>query len=54
MISGGATDGDSNRAWKRHSQVECMVVSALEVELRPVIGFGLGDLEGVMTPTMML
>lgn len=43
-------DGNSNRTWKRHNRVEWMVVSALEVESGPVIGFGLGDLEGVTTP----
>lgn len=50
MIFGGATDGDSNQARNRHGGAECMVVNALEVELGQVIGFGPGDLVGVMVP----
>lgn len=50
MISRGITHGDSNKAQKKYSQTECMVVRASKVELGPIIGFGPDDLEGVTTP----
>ncbi|XP_075504382.1 uncharacterized protein LOC142541807 [Primulina tabacum] len=49
MISGGSTDGDSNRARKTRGRREC-----LEVDKRgrnePVISFGPEDLRGVSLP----
>ncbi|XP_073057183.1 uncharacterized protein [Primulina eburnea] len=50
MISGGSTDGDSNRARKAHSRHESFGVDdAVRVE-GPVISFGPRDLQGVSLP----
>ncbi|XP_074560411.1 uncharacterized protein LOC141816556, partial [Curcuma longa] len=51
MITGGATDGDSNRARKAHSrQLEVCDVGGGNRGDDPTIGFGPQDLEGVETP----
>lgn len=50
MISRGATDGDSNRTQKRYSRADCMVVRALEVESKPILGFEPNDLEEFADP----
>ncbi|XP_074579125.1 uncharacterized protein LOC141835651 [Curcuma longa] len=51
MITGGATDGDSNRARKAHSrQLEVCGVAGGSRGDGPIIGFGPQDLEGVETP----
>lgn len=50
MISGGATNRDSNRSRKCHSQEKCMVVNTLNDWTRPILGFIPSDLEGVVTP----
>ncbi|XP_075486215.1 uncharacterized protein LOC142525809 [Primulina tabacum] len=49
MISGGSTDGDSNRARKARSRMECLEVDGSgRNEL--VISFGSEDLRGVSLP----
>ncbi|XP_074574636.1 uncharacterized protein LOC141831105 [Curcuma longa] len=51
MITGGATDGDSNRARKAHSrQLEVCGVGGGSRGNGPTMGFGPQDLEGVETP----
>ncbi|XP_074559865.1 uncharacterized protein LOC141815896 [Curcuma longa] len=51
MITGGATDGDSNRARKAYSrQLEVCGVTGGSQSTGPIIGFGPQDLEGVETP----
>lgn len=45
MISGGATNDDSNWAQKRYNQVECMTITMPVVESGPLLGFGSGDME---------
>lgn len=50
MIFWGTTNGDFNRARKRHNHTECKVVKTLEVEYNLVLGFELSDLEGVIVP----
>lgn len=50
MITGGATDGDSNPARKAHRRR--LEVFGVEVEMPrgPIISFGSEDLLGVNTP----
>ncbi|XP_075491166.1 uncharacterized protein LOC142529496 [Primulina tabacum] len=48
MISGGSTDGDSNRARKSRSMRDCMEVEGMRNEA--VISFGPEDLKGVNLP----
>lgn len=48
MIFGGTTNGDSNRANKRHSRDECLVVSAPKEECGRVLGFSPEDLRGIV------
>lgn len=50
MISGGATDGDSNRARKAWSRVESLGIGSRERAEGPTISFGSKDLEDVATP----
>ncbi|XP_075473380.1 uncharacterized protein LOC142504391 [Primulina tabacum] len=49
MISGGSTDGDSNRARKAKSRRECLEVDG-NGRNEPVISFGPEDLRGVSLP----
>ncbi|XP_073294498.1 uncharacterized protein [Primulina huaijiensis] len=49
MISGGSTDGDSNRARKARSTRECLEVDGRKRD-EPVISFGPDDLRGVYLP----
>ncbi|XP_075521548.1 uncharacterized protein LOC142554756 [Primulina tabacum] len=49
MISGGSTDGDSNRAQKKRSKRECLEVDGNRRD-EPVISFGPEDLRGVSLP----
>ncbi|XP_073303001.1 uncharacterized protein [Primulina huaijiensis] len=49
MISGGSTDGDSNRARKARSRRECLEVDGRKRD-EPVISFGPEDLRGVSLP----
>ncbi|XP_073037999.1 uncharacterized protein [Primulina eburnea] len=49
MISGGSTDGDSNRARKARSTKECLEVDGKRRD-EPVISFGPEDLRGVSLP----
>ncbi|XP_075507531.1 uncharacterized protein LOC142544359 [Primulina tabacum] len=49
MISGGSTDGDSNRARKSRSRRECMEVDGVR-RIEAVISFGPEDLKGVNIP----
>ncbi|XP_073041966.1 uncharacterized protein [Primulina eburnea] len=49
MISGGSTDGDSNRARKARSRRECLEVDGRRRD-EPVISFGPEDLRGVSLP----
>ncbi|XP_073061799.1 uncharacterized protein [Primulina eburnea] len=49
MISGGSTDGDSNRARKTRSRKECLEVDGRRRD-EPVISFGPEDLQGVSLP----
>ncbi|XP_075494074.1 uncharacterized protein LOC142531736 [Primulina tabacum] len=49
MISGGSTDGDSNRARKARSRRECLEVDGGRRD-EPVISFGPEDLRGVSLP----
>ncbi|XP_075500047.1 uncharacterized protein LOC142538617 [Primulina tabacum] len=49
MISGGSTDGDSNRARKARSRRECLEVDGSRRN-EPVISFGPEDLRGVSLP----
>ncbi|XP_073031274.1 uncharacterized protein [Primulina eburnea] len=49
MISGGSTDGDSNRARKARSRKECLEVDGKRRD-EPVISFGPEDLRGVSLP----
>ncbi|XP_075475736.1 uncharacterized protein LOC142510627 [Primulina tabacum] len=49
MISGGSTDGDSNRARKSRSMRECLEVDGSRRN-EPVISFGPEDLRGVSLP----
>ncbi|XP_075481301.1 uncharacterized protein LOC142522010 [Primulina tabacum] len=49
MISGGSTDGDSNRARKARSRRECLEVDGGRKD-EPVISFGPEDLRGVSLP----
>ncbi|XP_073298471.1 uncharacterized protein [Primulina huaijiensis] len=49
MISGGSTDGDSNRARKSRSRRECMEVEGA-MRSEAVISFGPEDLNGVNLP----
>ncbi|XP_075488006.1 uncharacterized protein LOC142527165 [Primulina tabacum] len=49
MISGGSTDGDSNRARKARSRRECLEVDG-SGRNEPVISFGPEDLRGVSLP----
>ncbi|XP_075478813.1 uncharacterized protein LOC142519665 [Primulina tabacum] len=49
MISGGSTDGDSNRARKSRSKRECMEVEGMRKN-EAVISFGPEDLKGVNLP----
>ncbi|XP_073305835.1 uncharacterized protein [Primulina huaijiensis] len=49
MISGGSTDGDSNRARKSRSRRECMEVEGMR-RSEAVISFGPEDLKGVNLP----
>ncbi|XP_073133360.1 uncharacterized protein [Henckelia pumila] len=50
MISGGSTDGDSNRARKSWSKREVLGIEARRPDPCPVITFGPEDLEGVCLP----
>ncbi|XP_073049605.1 uncharacterized protein [Primulina eburnea] len=50
MISGGSTDGDSNRARKAHSRHESFGVEDVVRDEGPVISFGPRDLQGVSLP----
>ncbi|XP_073017729.1 uncharacterized protein [Primulina eburnea] len=50
MISGGSTDGDSNRARKAHSRHESFGVDEAVRGEGPVISFGPRDLQGVSLP----
>ncbi|XP_073041770.1 uncharacterized protein [Primulina eburnea] len=50
MISGGSTDGDSNRARKAHSPHESFGVDDAVRSEGPVISFGPQDLQGVSLP----
>ncbi|XP_073030703.1 uncharacterized protein [Primulina eburnea] len=50
MISGGSTDGDSNRARKAHSRHESFGVDDAVRSEGPVISFGPRDLQGVSLP----
>ncbi|XP_073137776.1 uncharacterized protein [Henckelia pumila] len=50
MISGGSTDGDSNRARKSWSKREVLGIEARRLDPCPVITFGPEDLEGVCLP----
>ncbi|XP_073121038.1 uncharacterized protein [Henckelia pumila] len=50
MISGGSTDGDSNRARKSWSNREVLGLEARKVTSCPVISFGPEDLKDVITP----
>ncbi|XP_073049537.1 uncharacterized protein [Primulina eburnea] len=50
MISGGSTDGDSNRARKAHSRHESLGVDNTLGDDVPVISFGPRDLQGVSLP----
>ncbi|XP_073125178.1 uncharacterized protein [Henckelia pumila] len=50
MISGGSTDGDSNRARKSWSRRESLGVEERRQDSGPVITFGPRDLEGVNLP----
>ncbi|XP_073129702.1 uncharacterized protein [Henckelia pumila] len=47
MISGGSTDGDSNRARKSWSKREVLGIEARRPDPCPVVTFGPKDLEGV-------
>ncbi|XP_073131895.1 uncharacterized protein [Henckelia pumila] len=47
MISGGSTDGDSNRARKSWNKREILGIEARRIDPCPIITFGPGDLEGV-------
>ncbi|XP_073312535.1 uncharacterized protein [Primulina huaijiensis] len=49
MISGGSTDGDSNRARKARSRRECLEVDGRKRD-EPVISFGPEELRGVSLP----
>ncbi|XP_073017934.1 uncharacterized protein [Primulina eburnea] len=49
MISGGSTDGDSNRARKSRSRKECLEVEGMRGN-EAVISFGPEDLKGVNLP----
>ncbi|XP_075515742.1 uncharacterized protein LOC142550552 [Primulina tabacum] len=49
MISGGSTDGNSNRARKARSRRECLEVDGRRRD-EPVISFGPEDLKGVSLP----
>ncbi|XP_075492540.1 uncharacterized protein LOC142530602 [Primulina tabacum] len=49
MISGGSTDGESNRARKSRSRRDCMEVEGIRRN-DAVISFGLEDLKGVNLP----
>ncbi|XP_075478891.1 uncharacterized protein LOC142519747 [Primulina tabacum] len=49
MISGGSTDGDSNRAGKARSRRECLEVDGRKRD-ESVISFGPEDLRGVSLP----
>ncbi|XP_073317272.1 uncharacterized protein [Primulina huaijiensis] len=49
MISGGSTDGDSNRARKARSRRECLEVGERKRD-EPIISFGPEDLRGVSLP----
>ncbi|XP_073064069.1 uncharacterized protein [Primulina eburnea] len=49
MISGGSTDGDSNRARKARSRRECLEVYGKRRD-EPLISFGPEDLRGVSLP----
>ncbi|XP_075499303.1 uncharacterized protein LOC142537694 [Primulina tabacum] len=49
MISGGSTDGDSNRARKASSRKECLEIDGKGGN-EPVISFGPEDLRGVSLP----
>ncbi|XP_073137902.1 uncharacterized protein [Henckelia pumila] len=50
MISGGSTDGDSNRARKSWSKREVLGIEARRPDPYPVITFGIEDLDGVCLP----
>ncbi|XP_073129074.1 uncharacterized protein [Henckelia pumila] len=50
MISGGYTDGDSNRAQKSWSKREILGIEARRLDPSPIITFGPGELEGVCLP----
>ncbi|XP_073120970.1 uncharacterized protein [Henckelia pumila] len=50
MISGGSTDGDSNRARKSWSRRESLGVEEGKPGAGPVITFGPRDLEGMNLP----
>ncbi|XP_073017975.1 uncharacterized protein [Primulina eburnea] len=50
MISGGSTDGDSNRARKAHSRHKSFGVDDAVRSEGPVISFGPRDLQGVSLP----
>ncbi|XP_073136825.1 uncharacterized protein [Henckelia pumila] len=50
MISGGSTDGDSNRARKSWSKRKVLGIEARRPDPCPVITFGPEDLEGVCLP----
>ncbi|XP_073153921.1 uncharacterized protein [Henckelia pumila] len=50
MISGGSTDGDSNRARKSWSKREVLGIEARRPDPCPVVTFGPEDLEGVCLP----
>lgn len=47
MISGRATDSDSNKAQKKYSCSKCMTVSDAMTPLGPILKFTSQDLEGV-------
>ncbi|XP_073030754.1 uncharacterized protein [Primulina eburnea] len=49
MISGGSTDGDSNRAQKSRSRRDCMEVEGMRKN-EAVISFGREDIKGVNLP----
>ncbi|XP_073035238.1 uncharacterized protein [Primulina eburnea] len=51
MISGGPTDGDSNRARKASSRrLENMEISSTQTRSGPIISFGPEDMKGVADP----
>lgn len=48
MISGGTTDGNSNRVRSRFDREECMVMEEPTSRTGSILGFVPRDLEGIM------